>query len=90
MLLALLCILLLVVAGTVQVAHMHSDGAANHADCSLCVAAHLSVHVAEMPSATPVAVVFAAVESVAPVDLPSALSTFALFTRPPPASVFPA
>jgi hypothetical protein len=84
-LLAVVCVLLVVVAGVVQVAHTHSDGAATHADCGLCAAAHISVQVAYAPaSVQPVAVV-TAVESLPAVVLPPALSTFALFTRPPPA-----
>jgi hypothetical protein len=90
-LLALLCILLVAVGATVQVAHTHADGTANHADCSLCVAAHAGMQAAAAPTAAPtVAAVFTAVEP-APATAPSsAVYTFALFTRPPPASVSPA
>jgi hypothetical protein len=42
-LLALVCVLLVVILGSVQVAHTHADGA-DHADCALCAAAHVSVH----------------------------------------------
>jgi hypothetical protein len=85
-LLALVCVLLVVVAGVVQVAHTHSDGAATHADCGLCAAAHISVQVAYAPASAPPVAVATAVESVAVAVLPRALSTFALFTRPPPAA----
>jgi hypothetical protein len=78
------------VGGTVQVAHTHADGTANHADCSLCVVAHASVHVAEIPVAAPIATVSAAVEQVPSAPLPRVLPIFALFTRPPPASILPA
>ncbi len=84
-LLALLCVLLVVVLGTVQVAHTHADGAANHADCALCAAAHVSVHPIHAPSPAPTISVVAVVESLPQSILPRILSTFALFTRPPPA-----
>ncbi len=82
-LLALLCVLLVVVLGSVQVAHIHADGA-NHADCALCAAAHVSVHPIHAPTPAPTTSVVAVVESLPPSILPRALSTFALFTRPPP------
>ncbi len=87
---AVLCVLLIVVAGAVQVAHTHTDGTAMHADCGLCAAAHISVQVAYAPaSALSVAVVSAVESAPAAVVLP-AISTFALFTRPPPLSTLAA
>jgi hypothetical protein len=86
--LALACVLLVVVAGTVQVAHTHADGAATHADCSLCAAAHVTVHLVQSPAPAPAATVVAVLDAVPLVVIPSALSTFALFTRPPPADAF--
>jgi len=90
-LLALVCVLLVVVLGTVQVAHTHADGA-DHANCALCAAAHVSVHPIHAPSPAPTTSVVAVVESLPPSILPHALSTFALFTRPPPpvADIVPA
>jgi hypothetical protein len=87
--LAFFCILLVMVSGTVQVAHTHADGADTHADCSLCSAAHIIVHLAQTPAAAPPVAVVTRVEVDLPTVLPIALSTFALFTRPPPAAVFP-
>lgn len=84
MLLALLCVALAVVSGTVQAVHSHSDGAANHADCSLCAVSHVTVHLAQTPAPVPAVTVIATIEAVAPSYTPSVLSTFALFTRPPP------
>lgn len=90
MLLAILCVLLVVVAGTAQVAHSHADGTDTHADCSLCVAAHVTVHIAKTPApARPVAVV-ARVEALLQAVLPSALTPFSLYIRPPPVAVVPA
>src|ERR1700678_3914156 len=84
LLLALLCVLLVVVAGTAQVAHTHADGADTHADCSLCAAAHVTVHMVQTPAPAPTVAVVAMLESLPPSAVPTALSTFALFTRPPP------
>ena len=83
-LLALLCVLLVVVVGTAQVAHTHADGT-NHADCSLCAAAHATVHIVQSPVPAPPAMVVVVLEALPLSATPSALSTFALFTRPPPA-----
>lgn len=88
-LLALVFLVLVVVAGTVQVAHTHTDGATNHPDCSLCAAAHLSVHLAQIPaSVQPVAIV-TSLEAIPPSGVLVAISMFALFTRPPPVDIVP-
>jgi hypothetical protein len=86
---ALLCVLLVVVAGTVEVAHTHAD-AVTHADCSLCVAAHVTVQLVQTPAPAPAVAVVATLETEPLAVLPAALSTFALFTRPPPAAIVPA
>ena len=86
----ILCVLLVAVLGTVQVAHTHADGSATHADCSLCAAAHIAVHVEQTPAPAPAAAVVAVQHAPLPAILPSSLSTFALFTRPPPEDVVPA
>jgi hypothetical protein len=82
--LALLCVLLVAVAGTIQVAHTHADGIDTHADCSLCAAAHVTVQVVQSPDPAPTVSVVAVLEALPVTFAPSALSTFALFTRPPP------
>jgi hypothetical protein len=86
LLLALVCILLVVVAGTVQVAHAHED-TVNHADCALCAAAHITVHLAQTPAPALVATVVSVLDALPRSVLPCSLSTFALFTRPPPVAV---
>jgi hypothetical protein len=81
----LLCVALLVFAGTLSVAHGHNDGAIDHADCGLCATAHVTVQlVAALPDA-PSTLVFTKVEAILPAARPRTLSRFALFTRPPPA-----
>jgi hypothetical protein len=84
-LLALLCVLLVVLLGSVQVVHSHADGNETHADCALCAAAHISVHPVHAPAPAPAIAVLATLESLPPSVLPSTLSIFAFFTRPPPA-----
>jgi hypothetical protein len=89
-LLALACVLLVVVAGTVQVAHTHADGTDTHADCSLCAAAHITVHLVQTPIPAPAAVVVNMREALLPAILPNTLIPFALFIRPPPVAAVPA
>jgi hypothetical protein len=79
-----------VVAGTAQVAHTHADGPDTHADCSLCAAAHVTIHLVQTPTPAPPATVVAVLEALPLSVTPSALSTFALFTRPPPIAIVPA
>ena len=88
--LALLCILLVIIAGTIQVAHSHPHSLDNHADCSLCATAHVAVHLVHIPAPVPTITAITIVEELPHSYTPTALSIFALFTRPPPASALPA
>jgi hypothetical protein len=85
LILALLCIALVVACGTVQAVHVHPQGDISHSDCALCATAHLGVQVADGPvTLLHIAPVISFVETfVAPTPTQN-LSTFALFTRPPP------
>jgi hypothetical protein len=85
LILALLCIGLVVACGTVQAVHVHPQGDISHSDCALCATAHLGVQVADGPvTLLHIAPVISFVETfVAPTPTQN-LSTFALFTRPPP------
>ncbi len=86
LLLALLCISLVVAFGTIQAVHVHPQGDLSHSDCALCITAHLGVQVAETPvTLHHVAPVVSRVEALVAPSLTQTLSTFALFTRPPPA-----
>jgi hypothetical protein len=83
--LALLCISLVVACGTIQAVHVHPQGDISHSDCALCATAHLSVEVAAAPvTLLHVAPVVSIVEAFVAPALARTLSTFALFTRPPP------
>ena len=82
--LALLCVVLVILGGTIQVAHGHQPGSVSHSDCSLCTTAHLvilaSLPVAVLVLARQVAEVDALLQTVPP----RTLFVFELFTRPPP------
>jgi len=84
LLLALLCVSLVIACGTIQAVHVHPQGDI-HSDCPLCVTAHVGVQVAETPVVLHVAPVASPVETLVTPPLKGSFSTFALFTRPPPA-----
>jgi hypothetical protein len=85
LLLSLLCIGLVVACGTIQAVHVHPQGDLSHSDCALCVTAHVSVQLAQsavtLHHVTPV---ISAVEAFVARTPTQTISTFALFTRPPP------
>ncbi len=85
LLLGLLCLALVIVGSTVQVAHTHPGGDISHADCSLCATAHVVVQVASEPVPLLAVLVVTPVSSFVLKPRPTAISVFALFTRPPPA-----
>ena len=85
--LSVLCIVLVFLFGTIQVAHVHPNDNLSHTDCALCLTAHLAVQVA-LPAVTlHVSPVVSFVEALLAPAHSRELSTFALFTRPPPADV---
>jgi hypothetical protein len=90
LLLALLCISLVIACGTIQAIHVHPDADLSHADCPLCATAHVAVQVVEPPVALHVAPVVSLVETFLPAIPSRTLTTFALFTRPPPANALSA
>lgn len=90
MLLAVVCVLLVVMTGVVQAAHSHLGCADTHANCSLCAAAHVTVHPTEAQTPSSAASVVARVEASPESELPSRLLAFSHFTRPPPALNLPA
>jgi hypothetical protein len=82
--LGLLCLALVVLGSTVQVAHSHSGGDISHSDCSLCATAHVVAHVVSNPVALPAILVVTEVRECGPQARRAPDSIFALFTRPPP------
>ena len=85
LLVSLLCISLVIACGTIQAVHIHPQGDISHSDCALCATAHVSVQLAETHvTLHHVAPVLSSVEAFVAPTLIQTLSTFALFTRPPP------
>lgn len=84
LLLAFLCIALVILSGTIQVAHGHADGNLPHPDCALCATVHTAVL-----AAVPI-VIQTAPELVAAVEIeptptgPFSLFIFSSYIRPPP------
>jgi hypothetical protein len=84
LLLSLVCIALILAVGTIQAVHVHPNGDISHTDCALCLTAHAAVQVATPSVTLHVTPVISFVQAfVSPARTP-VLSTFALFTRPPP------
>jgi hypothetical protein len=88
--LALVCVLLVVLSGTIGVVHSHAGSDDGHANCSLCLAAHVTVHLSQAQTPEPAAPVFARVTALPPVEIRSSFSAFSYFTRPPPSLNLPA
>lgn len=83
--LALLCISLVIACGTIQAVHVHPQGDISHSDCALCATAHLGVQIVDGPvKLLHIAPVVSFLETFATPTPTQNLSTFALFTRPPP------
>jgi hypothetical protein len=81
-LLALLCIVLVVATATVELTHSHADG--EHADCALCVTAHVVIQTISAPALLVLFACIAAVAMAARVLILAKATIFDLFTRPPP------
>jgi hypothetical protein len=82
-LLALLCIVLVMATATVELTHHHADG--EHADCALCVVAHVVIQTVTAPALIALFARIAAVAMAARVLIMAKATIFAFFTRPPPA-----
>jgi hypothetical protein len=87
--LAVVCVLLVMVSGTVQVAHSHVGGDDSHANCSLCATAHVTVHLTETQAPVVAARVVVRVEALPLTAAPSRFLSFSYFTRPPPSLNLP-
>lgn len=82
-LLVLLCVVLVMATATVELTHHHSDG--EHADCALCVVAHVVIQTVTAPALIVLFARIAAVALAARVLILAKATLFAFFTRPPPA-----
>ena len=84
LLFGILCIALVLVGATIQVAHTHEFENLAHPECSLCVTAHVAI--------TPAALIVlpaprdyaARIEVELAADRPRSFFTLPLFIRPPP------
>jgi len=83
--LALLCVLLLVCAASVELLHHHADG--DHHACALCMVAHAVSFGVAAPSLLTVLSIFVALLTLYRTATVHQAHCFALFTRPPPASL---
>lgn len=90
LLLVILCVLLVVVSGTVQAVHIHADEAGTHANCSLCATAHVAIQLVQAPAAVQASTIVAMLPTLRPATVSIGFFTFALFNRPPPVDVVPA
>jgi hypothetical protein len=80
----LLCILLVLLGGTLEAVHSHPGLDVSHPDCALCATAHVVAQVVAAPSLLAVAVLVETVQYRVPFCAARALSIFDLYTRPPP------
>jgi len=84
--LGVLCIVLVLVSGTLSVTHSHAKAVDEHGTCGLCVSAHMTAHLAAPAPQLVLTQVFIELEPTSPVARVHAAPHFALFSRPPPAS----
>ena len=82
-LLGILCVTLVLVSTTLQVAHSHPKNLL-HADCALCATAHVTAHAVATPAPAVLTMLVGTVQCFPPLSAPHTISTFALFVRPPP------
>lgn len=83
-LLGVLCIALILLAGTLSVTHSHPQGDTPHTDCGLCLTSHMAVQLAAAPPVVVPTQISSNVESYDPIARPQTDTPFALFSRPPP------
>jgi hypothetical protein len=83
-LLALLCVVLVVFAGLIQVTHSHGGDSLSHPDCALCVSAHTTVSPSTPITAPAVLTHIARVEVAEPAAGPPCLFSDNFRIRPPP------
>ena len=87
LLLGVLCVLLVLLGGTLAAVHSHPGPDTAHPDCVLCVTAHVVAHVVATPVLLAAAMLVESVPHPVALSAARALAIFALFTRPPPSCV---
>jgi hypothetical protein len=84
LLLAVMCVVLVMFAGLIQVTHSHGNDSLSHPDCALCVSAHTTVS-PSAPITAPAALThIARIEVVEQAAGPSCLFIYNYRIRPPP------
>jgi hypothetical protein len=86
-LLGYVCIALVLIAGTIQVAHSHAAGDFSHPECSLCATAHVVISPSATTALPAIPVVVTAVEVEPAPTAPPSLLIFSFFIRPPPVAL---
>jgi hypothetical protein len=84
LLFGIVCVLLVLLGGTLAAVHSHSGLDTSHPDCALCATAHVVAQVVAAPALPAVAMLVESLPHLAPLSAARALAIFALFTRPPP------
>jgi hypothetical protein len=78
---------LVLISGTLSVTHSHARAVDEHGTCGLCVSAHMAADLTAPAPQIVLVQVFTELEPAPPVARPQSAPHFALFSRPPPASV---
>ena len=84
LLFGILCIALVLVGATIQVAHTHEFENLAHPECSLCVTAHVSIAPAAVIALPAPRDYAARIEVELAADHPRSFFTLPLYIRPPP------
>jgi hypothetical protein len=85
--LGILCLVLILVTGIVQVTHAHTSGQIDH-DCALCLTAHQAIQIAVVVTVLLVSHLVARFTSDDFTPLPRQRFVLKLAIRPPPVPVF--
>ena len=84
LLFGVLCIALVFISGTIQVAHSHSFENLAHPDCAVCVVAHAGISPAALVTLPAPQYYIRAIEIEPSAGVPRSFFTLTLHIRPPP------
>jgi hypothetical protein len=84
LLFGVLCIALVFISGTIQVAHSHSFENLAHPDCAVCVVAHAGISPAALVTLPAPQYYIRAIEIEPWAGVPRSFFTLTLHIRPPP------
>jgi hypothetical protein len=84
LLFALLCIALVFIGGTIQVAHTHSFENLAHSDCAVCVVSHAGISPTALVTLPAPQRYITAIEIEPSAGAPRSFFTLTLHIRPPP------